>query len=318
MPGISEVRFSQLLTNLALAHKNEDFKADEIFPKLPSKNDTGYYFEKGRENFRLKETLRASGTPAAKIDYSMEKNLYSTDEYALMGDIPKKVMDNAPVPLSLVKDLTEELTESMLLAKEKAVIDLITDYTTTFVNYNQAMAAYNSVSNATNVYFDDYTYSDPRFIISLLKKQVLKNCGKYPNIIVMNPDTETIIANHPAEKARSMYVKELKEDTLPEVWNGMKKIVMTTIYDSSVDGATTSVEGFLFGNYIFMAYVDKKPGLWKQSMGFCFEHQPLKVKRWYDEDCDTTKVQLGFDYVLKVISARCGMVIYDVLENPPS
>lgn len=318
MPGLSEVKYSQILTNIAVAYKNENFIADEVFPKLPSKNDTGYYFEKGRENFRLKETLRAPGTPAAKIDYSMTKHLYSTDEHALCGDIPKKFQKNAVSPISPISDLTEELSESMLLAKEKATIDLITDYSSTFSSYCQQLASYNASTNSYYVYMDDYTNADPFYIVSLLKRKMLKACGKYPNVMVINPDTEATIANHPKEKARHQYVKDLLQDTLPDTWNGLKVVRAISIYDSSVEGATATSDSFLFGNYIFLAYVEKNPGLWKSSMGHCYEHEPLKVKTWYDEVKDTTFVQLGFDYTLEVISARCGFVVYDVLENVPT
>lgn len=316
MPGLTEVRFSPLLTNVAIAYMNDMYIQDELFPIVPSKNDSGYYFERGREHFRVEDTKRAKGTPAKKVDYTATKHLYYTDEHALREVVDLKTQNNSPDPLKPLVDATEDLAERMKLAKEKACIDLITS-TTTFASYYKALAAYNSVSNPTFVQMDDYTNADPYYIVSLIKTIVLKNSGRMPNVIVMNPELERVIANHPKVKARSQYVRELNEDTLPDTWNGLRVIRSRAVYDSSVEGETES-RNFLMGyNYLFIGYITPSPGVWKASVGFTFEHQPLKVKRWWDELIDSTHIQLGFDYTLEVTSARCGYLLTSCLAANP-
>lgn len=312
---LTQVRYSPILTNVGIAYKNDMFVVDQLFPTVPSQFDTGYYFEKNRESFLLTQAYRRPGAEANTIEHSYSKTLYSTEEQALQEIIDDRIRDNAVDPLRPLMDATEVIVEKLKLLKEYVGLNLISDYSSTFASFSQAMAAYNASTNPDYVYFDDYTNCDPARVIGLMMQSVQKACGKMPNVIVMNPKVENIIASHPNIKDRFKYVMQLNSNLLPDNFLGLKVIRARAIRDTENEGQISSpVSTYLFPDVIFIGYVESGMGLWKPSVGLNFEHKSLKVFEWYDQRISSTYVMAKENYVLKIISPRFGMVGYNILQ----
>ncbi len=315
MLDLTQVRYSEILTNIGLDYQNEMFVADQIFSIVPVPKDTGFYYTKGREKFLLTQAYRQPGTEANLVTHSYTKTAFATQDYALKEVIPDSVKENSVDPLRPVIDATEFLFEKLRLAKESDALTKISDYTTTFTGFTQQLAAYNATTNPTYVKFDDYINSDPGYVIGLLKSRIALKSGKMPNIIVMNPNVENVIASHPKVKKRFQYVMPLNATNLPDNFLGLKVIRAMAIKDTENEGQiATPTSSYLFPDVIFMGFVTPGAGLWKPCVGYTFERKPLQVREWYDFKLSSTVIEVSWSYLVDVISPRCGMVVYDVIS----
>lgn len=320
MPSLLEVRQSLPLSNLSMefGNKAEDFIADKILPKLPHGNPKGRaatYPIFGKEDQKIFGNVeRKPRTAAAEIDYSITWDPYVTKEYALSKGIDQQEFDESVDPLQPAIDATRKLTNSLLLQREKRVIDLISAYGTTFASYCQALAVYNSSSNPLYVNVDDYTNSDPNKIFARLKQKVKKACGKLPNTLILNPELEATIANHPKVLALKQYVQAIPEpDKLPQGWLGFKNILSAqATYDATL-GASAGT--YLLGNLVILAYIDPNPGKNTMSAGYTFVKHDFNVREWYDDKTKTQYTEANHDIAEKICAAQCVFVVYDVLAT---
>jgi hypothetical protein len=311
---LTQVRYSPILTNLGIAFQNDMFVVDQLFPTVPSRYDTGYYFSKNRESFLLTQAYRRPGAEANTVEHSYSKTLYATQGYALKEVIDDLIKDNAVDPLRPIMDANECIVEKLKLQKENDGLTLISDYTTTFASYSQALSAYGSGTNEDYVYIDDYTNCDPSRILGLMKQRIQLACGKMPNVMVINPKIETILATHPNVRDNFKYVMAMNNTQLPDTFCDLKVIRARAIKDSENEGdIATPTSAYLFPDVIFVGVVGSGAGLWKPTVGVNFEHQPLRVKEWYDMKINSTCIQAEMNYVLKIISPSFGMVAYSLL-----
>lgn len=319
MPTLLEIRQNLPLSNLSMefGNKMEDFIADKILPKLPHGNPKGRAAEFpifGKEDQTIKgDVERRPRTSAAEIDYSITWEPYATKEYALCKGMDVQEMDESTDPLQPAMDATRKLTKSLLLQREKRVIDMITAYGTTFASYKQALAAYNSSTNKTYVNLDDYTNSDPNKIFAALKQVVKQNCGQMPNTIILSPDMERVIANHPKVLDLRKYSAAVPSpDLLPDGWLGFKNILRASATYNATASSTTGA--YLMGNYAVLAYIDPNPGKTTLSLGYTFIKHDFSVREWFNEEKKTQYVEASHDIAEKICAAQCGLVVYDCLS----
>lgn len=322
---VKSVRYSPVLTTISVAFYNEMYAADHFFPTLPSKGDTGIYFKYGREAFQINRAERQLSTKANQVTHNYTRDSYVTQEFALREELDDKVINNAVDPLRPKMDATENVTEQLKLQKEYAAMNFIQDYSTTFASYCQTLATYNASSNPIYSFLDDFTNTDPCYMIGLIVSAIRKNCGRTPNVISFNPVTENLIACNPKTKDRFRYVQALNSNTVPydQSLDGkptgkfldLKVVRSSAIRDTQNPGQTTVTSSYLLGNVIFIGFVEPNPGIKKTMLGATFEHKPLMVYEHYDEDIFSTVIQVKWDYVIKVIAPQTGYVIYNVLSS---
>jgi hypothetical protein len=314
MLDTNNVHYSQVLTNVSLAWKNDIYVADRLIPTVKSNDITGIYYKRGRENFQIDQAYRRPGTPSNTISHEYSQDSYATEPYGLNEILPDRVVKAATTPIKAKSDAVEVLTEKLKLAKEKAVVDIISDYTTTFASYRQTLATYNGATNPDYVYLNDWTNADPCYIIGLIRDRVQQQCGRTPNTIAMNPKLENVIANHPKTKERFQYTQSLNSNSLPDNFLGFSNFVrVKAVRDTQNPGQSTPTTSWLFPDVLFIGYVEPSPGLWKTSVGYSFEYEPLNVWEWYENKLRATIVEVNWEYVIKVVDAKCGFVVYNCL-----
>lgn len=76
MPQPSDINVDPLLTRVARAYKNNMFIADQLFPRIPVENETGYYYVYDKSSMRLEDDLRAGLARANRVDYGMSLESY--------------------------------------------------------------------------------------------------------------------------------------------------------------------------------------------------------------------------------------------------
>ena len=98
MADISLQYLDQPLNTVSVGYKNDDYFAEQLFPLVPVKKQSGRYWVFGRERFRQYETIRHAGAEAREIaPWSLSNNAYFCDDHSLKDKISD---ESVPTPMA--------------------------------------------------------------------------------------------------------------------------------------------------------------------------------------------------------------------------
>jgi len=123
MPTPSQVHIDTALTNLSVAYRNPAFAAELIAPAVAVRRQSDRYYivDSERESLRAQKDLRAPGTEADEVNFSLSSDAYFCAGHALESVIPDEERENADPAIQPEMDRTEFLTEKILLNEEIAL-----------------------------------------------------------------------------------------------------------------------------------------------------------------------------------------------------
>ena len=117
-----------MLTNIALAYKNERYIADLIFKPLGVKKQSGKHFVYDQGRFRINETLRAKGSNSNEVTLKLTTgSTYFCDDHALKQFVPNEDVDNSVISNAPFIDAAENVMDMLMVDKEKALADYMAD-----------------------------------------------------------------------------------------------------------------------------------------------------------------------------------------------
>jgi len=301
MPEVSDVYVDQILTNISIQYKNSGFVADQIFPIVGVKKDSGKYFiyeKSGR--FTIPKTLRAPKSESRQVDWKVSTGSYSAEEYALNDLIDDRERDNAAEPLNLEFDTVEFLTDLILLDYEKRVVDIVTD--TSQITQNVTLSGTNQWS--------DYANSNPIDDIETGKSTIAKAIMQDPNVLVLGREVYDKLKHHPDILDRIKYTQKgvATPDLLASIFDIEKVLVANSIYNTAKEGQTPSYT-YLWGKNALLAYVSPTPGVRKVSLGYTFVSRKRQVRKARDEKKHSTWIEVSVVQDEKLVAASCGYLI---------
>jgi hypothetical protein len=293
MPLEQQYTRDQLLTNLSIAQKNapSKFIADQAFPVAPVESDQGTYYEWGTENLSPEFDLRAPGTPANEIDYSMtEKPFGPLADHSLKVKVTDHNVKHAPNPLNPFKAATRILTEKNMLSKE---VDAAAKY---------AAAANGATVSDSADRWDSTDTSDP---IGMLKDAVdafSLNAMQEPNTLILGAQVVRPLLDHPDVLSR-LPDNSLRSAALQHISEliGVERILVgAAIRNTAVEGAALS-KSYIWGKNVFFAYLTASPELESVSAAFTLEQvDGDTIERYRDEDISSTWVRKSRYYEHKI------------------
>ena len=119
---------SPLLTDVSLAYRNENYISELLFPIVKVKKDTGQIATYGMDNLRIANSIRAQGSSTNEINHTVSiGEHYVLKEHALKELVTLEEMENADKPIQPKMDATENLVDRMLVIKEKALADTVSN-----------------------------------------------------------------------------------------------------------------------------------------------------------------------------------------------
>lgn len=272
-PTSRDVHQDAALTNVSIAYRNEEYIADQVFPavNVTKISDKFYIFDKGAW-FRVESrAVRAPGTRAARMDYTLSTGSYVCVEYAFAKGVSDEVRDNSDDPLRPEIEAAEFVTDNLLRAKEKRVGDLVS-----------ACANWaNSVTPSTK--WDDDT-SDPLGDVDTARTAILQATGMMPNTMVMGWEVWEDLKNHPDLLDRIKYTERgvLTSDLAAGLFEVNKLLVGRSVYESAEEGETSSM-AFIWGKQATLLYVPESPGLMKPASGYVFRFKAREVSRFRED-----------------------------------
>jgi hypothetical protein len=300
-----DVHVDAVLSGVSIRYSNEEMIADQVMPVIPVKKESDKYYTYTRA-WRLPQSQRAAGAEANEVEWNVDTDTYSTEEYALKDLIPDRVRDNADNPLDMDVDTTENLTELITLGREKRVAD-VAFAAGTYGTQTSALAGANR--------WDDYAGSDPIGDVRDAKATVHAASGKMPNVMVVGYQVHLKLLDHPDILERIKYTQKgiITADILAAVFEVDRYLIGKALYDSSQEGGTESL-GYVWGKNVALLYAEPSPGLKKVSFGYQFQSRGFRTKKWREEGRDGDFIEAGEVKDEKVVAASCGYLYTTVIS----
>lgn len=301
MPLKSQIHVDKLLGNISIKYRNNNFIADEVFPKVPVMNDSDKYRVFDR-NFRLPETARSHNGEAREHQFYITTSSYILERHALKDFVSDDQAKNYDIA-DLRADTTEELTDKIMLRKEKAVASQMTS----------TVWSQNASLTSAQQWSLDTTTSNPIIAMDSATTAVLNACGMEPNYAVIPRAVLLAAKNHSSVIDRVKYTSaEITPNMQAALYDLEQILVPKAVLDSSNEGATEVIAP-IFGDNIFVGYKPASAGPLKPSAGYCFENAIPLVKRWRVEERDSECIEVNIKYSVKIVSSLSGYLLKDAL-----
>ena len=302
---------SPLLTNISLAYTNDEYICEKIMPVVPVVKDTAQIATYGMDNLRVEEALRAQGSGANEVNHSVTLGAhYILQDHALKEFVTKEEEDNADKPITPRIDATENLTERMLVIKEKELADVMTS--TGVITQNTTLSGTSQWS--------DYDNSDPFDDIKTAIQAVRSGSGKMPNTFVMSHEVMMALIIHPEMLDRLPNVAVITSDgviqalrmAFPNITN---VLVASAQYNSGKEGGADSLAS-IWGKHFWVMYIEPRPRLKSRSFGFTYQaagqNRQVKVLP-YDDDREGRFVRVNDKYDQKLVDNKCAYLVKNAI-----
>lgn len=317
-PGKGDVHVDAPLSNIAVAFTQsaDAFIADRLFPIVPVSKQTDKYFTIPRGAwYRDEMQKRAPGAKSAERTHDVSTDSYACDVWALHEMLADQTRANYDNPLQPEREMTEGLTLSGLIRKEK---QFVTDFFSASL-WTGDQTGVDSASPAANQFGRwDRADSTPIEDIRLGKRTIQARTGYRPNKLALNRDVYDALLDHPdivgrLDRGQTTGAAIVMKQNLAALFELEEVLVMDSVENSATEGATDSF-GFIGTKSALLCYAAPSPGLYVPSAGYTFSWTGLlgagalgmRMKRIRDEprESDMLEIQMAFDQ--KLVSADLG------------
>lgn len=296
------VHFDSMLTGISVGFENLELVGNALAPTVtvPKQSDKYYTFTR-REGWAVFDDLRAPGARANELPpMTLSRDAYFAEDHSLVGIVPVEETENADAGLDPYADTTEQVTNSILIAREDAIATLAR----TAANYASA----NTTTLSGTAQWNDYTNSNPQTDLQTGREAVFAAIQREPNVAVMGRQVYTQLENHPKIVDRVKYTngKMLTRDIIASFLGVKRLIVGSAMKDTANPGASAATLSFVWGKDVVFAYVPERPG--RRTPAFMYEFvwpykgQAQTTERWFDIDHKVDKIRVSRRYDLKGIA----------------
>lgn len=315
-PTKSQVHVDRILTNISVAYKNEieTFIADKVFPNVPVTKQSDKYFTYAKDAFLRAQAERRSGAAeSAGGGYQTSTDSYYCDQFSFHKDVPPDIAANTDAPLDAFRDAAEFVTHATLLKREA---DFVAQFFATGVWGKDITGVSGSPSTDEVKQWSDYTDGDPIGNIKTAKRYIQARTGKKPNTLVIGPEVEDALLDHPDIVDKMKYVAiptpRATRIMLAQMFDVERVLVGESVAATSVEGQTITT-GFQWGKKALLCYSAPRPSLMLPSAGYTFSWNVFgnafgtRISRFPMRHLNNAeRVEGDMAYDLKVVAADCG------------
>jgi hypothetical protein len=296
--GGGNVHIDQVLTNISIGWSNQGLVAEKLFPVVRVRKQSDKYYTFGREAW-LPEAgdYRAPGTEANEIPgLSLSTDTYYAQEHSLQVAVTDEERENADSPLSPDRDGTELVTSKILLGREKAMKDAVTDAT----QYATDM----TVTLSGTAQWNDYANSNPIGDMKAGRRAMHANMFLEPNTAIIPYQVMSALEDHPDFIERIKYSE--RAILTPEIIASVVGIPNVIVPGTGVAADASLVPGYLWGKDVVLAYVPSRPGMRVPAFAYEFVwgyggSQQQVVDRWREERRKSDVIRCSRRYDLKLV-----------------
>lgn len=321
MPTVQKVHIDKMLTNISIGYQNEALIADKVFRPLPVAKQSDRYYVYGMERFRTHDDLRAPGTEANEINWTLSMDTYFTEGHALRTTIADEEKANNDGDFDLESEGTELITEGILMNKEVDAANKVMNPANYHADLKLTLGAVGAPAK-----WSDYPNSDPVLDIEKAKEAIHKKSGVRPNTIIMSEQVLNVLKFHPKLIEVIKYVQRgvVTMDLIKSLF-GVDNILIGSALKSEVSNPGQVLPGqredlqYIWGNSVVLAYITPRPGRKSVSLGYSFEWTALgqgasQVRKWYEVGRKATVIEAEKFYNQKFISDVAGFLFADAVD----
>lgn len=246
------------LSQFAQLYRNNLYVAEELFPRVEVLRQSDFFWQYGRENQALREnTLRAPGSAAERIQQTLSKTKYFTNDHSLARLIPDEERGNFMAG-DLEQWVTQTIMDKLLLDEEINVAGIASST----ANYGGS----NSVTLAGTSQWSDYGNSTPISDVETAKAQV-RQIGQNANIMIVGDPVYQKLRAHPAIVERTKYVKggQVTTQDMADIF-GVDEFFVASVIQIDKNGNIS----FVWGKHAILAYSQDNPTPADVSFGKTF------------------------------------------------
>jgi hypothetical protein len=323
MPTVQKVHIDKMLTNISIGYTNEQYISDKIFKAVPVAKQSDKYYVHGMEKFRQHDDLRAPGTEANEINWTLSDDQFYTEGHALRTAIPDEEKQNADDIFDLETEGTELITEGVLLNREVDAANLVMNAQ----NYHTDLRL--TMGTGGTFKWSDYENSNPVMDIHKAKEKLHKKAGIRPNTLIMSEQVMNVLKMHPALLDIIKYVQKgiVTEDLMKTAFGVDNILVGSALKSDVMNPGQVAANGvhqgfdnldYIWGNSVVLAYIAPKPGRKTVSLGYEFQwnkdgNGAVQVRKWYETGRRATVIEAERWYAHKMISNVAGFMFADAI-----
>jgi hypothetical protein len=298
----------QILSGVSIAYQNAQHVSDMVFPEVQVKDRTGLYFKYGKEKFTQTNDLRAPGTYAQQVNYSLTQASYGPLlDHSLDMMITDEVVDASVAPADPAFDATEALTE--------------------YISVNKELDAYNQCSNASVITqnvtlsgtsrWNDYANSDPigdfTIAIDTVKKAIIKPAKELT--VLIGYEAYSVLRNHPQilERLKYSQLGVATTQLLAEILGVKQVIIAEAEYNTANIGQTSSMS-YIWGKNAWVMYLTPKPGIRTVSFGYTLRKGGRQVFRFRDDRAEADFIRVKDYYQQHIMAADAAYYMATVVN----
>lgn len=304
---ISQTHVDQPLSNLSVAYKNANFVADRIFPQISvNKKSNTYFIKRKQDAFQLVSPLTDHNSAVRELKFQYTSGSYDCLDYALMDFVSDDIILNADAPLQPLVDTTENLTDALLLARERA---LATKLFSTSQFTGSQLTDLSAGTKWTNAASEPLT-------------QILNGVDSMigidgPFCILFGNDAWRSFRTHPDVLATfqlSIGGAFATEQMVKEHFGFEDVIIAGASYNTANEGQTASYAR-VWSDSVLIFKRNNNASIGTTALGNCLRFGNLEVRRQRDEMTGVRggeNVKVGWTYEDKILASDAGHLIYDV------
>lgn len=297
--GSEGTRVDQVLTNISVGWQNEGLVAERLFPTVTVRKQSDKYYTFGRETWMPEAgDLRAPGTEANEIPgMGVSKDTYYAQEHALQIAVTDEERENVDSPMSPDRDGTELITSKILLGRELAMKNLVTDPT----QYASDMTV--DLSAGSDTQWDEAN-GDPIGDLKGGRWAMHAHIFREPNTAVIPYQVMSKLEDHEDFIERIKYSE--RAVLTPELIAAIVGLPNVIIPGTGIATGADLVPGYLWGKDVLLAWVPPRAGL--KIPAFAYEFvwgygggTKQIVDRWRENKRKSDVIRCQRRYDLKLV-----------------
>jgi hypothetical protein len=296
-------------------YRNNVYVADQIFPIVKVLHESDYYKEWDQDDLMRSAAAKIRpGTRLPRLGMGLSDTLYTAEEYGLAVPVPRRIAANADDGVRLDVEATETAMDQVLLAREIAVMVIVTG---------------SSWSGQTTVAAGDNWDSGGGTPVANIDRQVkgVKSKAGADSICgLCSWETRLALVRHP--EIREYFGMTSPSAGLPNVYGpggqitdeqlasvlGLKKLyICSANYCSTKEGQSTQTFSPILSDYFFVFYRPESPSRTRPSAGYTFQYKTPNTKNYYEEAEDQDVYECRETYVPKATCLPAGALISGTL-----
>ena len=293
-PVIGAAKVDKILSQFSQFYTNSNYIAELILPRLAVKERTGKFAKYGKENLRAYsgQILRAPGTRAHSVDYSVSQGSYACTEKSLEKLVANEFVNNTDDPYSPKRDATAVLMDNIMVNQEVALSTALSS--TAIITQNVTLSGTDKWSDQAN--------SSPLTNIDTAIETVRAATGQQPNLIVFSRNAWLAFRAHPDVREQLKYTNGGNNSVaawvqfVKDYFNLEEVLVGNAVYNSANEGQTDVIAD-IWANNVWVAFRAKQPTLMKATLGLTLSDVPREVDTYRDESRrgDVLRIRDSYD-----------------------